>query len=191
MRLFLGYFPKSKYQQEFSRVSELIYPYATHFGFVKTSLIHMTLRFLGNDVSRYSYNKVIENLSTITDNNKAFNIRIEGVKFGFSGQRNPRILHIYVPRCEGLNKLVSDINEVIDSQNPDDVESYKYRHDPSFHFTLARTKKRLSRDIIKKVRKKIEKIEVVEAMRVVKFSLVKSVLGSEGPEYELLESYKL
>jgi 2'-5' RNA ligase len=190
MRLFLAVFPPKEILESFEEIQGKLKRYTNSLRFIKPSIIHMTVRFLGGFVSDRSFELLVSSLSRDISNFEAFNVRIKEARFGFPGRKWPRILYVSIMKNEKMEGLVNSINSTLSRLNLEDIEEYKYRKD-IFHFTLARTKGRLNRSIIANIRKNLEKIELWEGFRISSVALVESELKREGPVYKVVKEIRL
>jgi 2'-5' RNA ligase len=182
MRLFLAIFPPKEIAESFAKILENLRSYNKYLRFVKHEHMHISLRFLGSDVSEESLKKIQKVLKSIKFS--SFNLKIKEVRFGFPGQRWPRILYVSVARNEALDKLASKLNADIDALDREDIYLRDFRQ-PIYHFTLSRVKKKLNKKVVFDIRRKIESVELWEGFRVGEICLVKSELKREGPKYEV------
>jgi len=191
MRLFIAYFPSKEIIREFKEIQKSLKQFTSHLKFTKSAIVHITLRFLGNDVSGKSYEMILPGLKDIISNSNSFNVRFGETRLGFPGRRNPRILFISTLRNEGFDKLLSRINTHVDSFQLPDIVDYKLRNESHFHFTLARTRRRLKVDTIQGIHRRLEEANLPDGFRVKKISIVESELKREGPEYSIVEEISL
>lgn len=191
MRLFLGIFPTKEIIESFTNIQKQLEQYSKFLRFVDPDLIHLSLRFLGNDVSKETLEELSPLLKSETSLLSQFNVRIKEARFGFPGRRWPRILYASVVDNENLLKLSQTINSTIEKLNPQDIFEDKHSQNPIFHFTIARTKARLNNEVVRSIRNTLKKAELWEGFGVNSVKLMSSVLRTEGPEYEVVEEMKL
>ena len=191
MRLFLAIFPPREIGNSFKKIQERLMAFEKNLKFVDPAIIHMTVRFLGAHISDQSFKKIFPVIRSVIVQQDQFNVRIKEARFGFPGRRWPRILYVSIARSESLNKLLSCLNLETDSLNLSDIYEYKHQGNPIHHFTLARSRKNLTRVVVANIRSVLAKCELWEGLRVKEISLVKSKLTREGPEYQTVEEFKL
>jgi len=138
---------------------------------------HLTLKFLG-DVSEDNITKIKESLSVVSF--ESFDART--TSFGvFPEEKYVRVLWLGLEPKEKIISLHKRIDDSLLS-----IFEKDERFHP--HITLARVKairdrKKLHELLISSVE---EKEQIINS-----FSLIKSVLGREGPTYETIETFQL
>lgn len=146
------------------------------FSGKKTELrnLHLTLKFLG-EIDDDKIKDIRQKLSSIK-----FALFKTEIKYsGFFDNKKYGVVWLYLNNCENLQKAV------------DESLADLFPKEPRFmsHLTIARVKNVEDKnEFLKKIKSiKLPKIKFI----VDKFHLKKSVLCSEGPEYETIEEYKL
>jgi len=140
--------------------------------------LHLTLKFLG-EIDDDKIEVVKKVLKTI--NLKKFEIWFD--KLGIFSEKIPRIIWIGV---DENHKILFDLQKTID-----DNLAILFEREKRFmaHLTLARIKKVEDREIFFEKLKKIKLPEI--KISVNEFFLVESKLKKTGPEYFVLEKFKL
>ncbi|MBN2016177.1 RNA 2',3'-cyclic phosphodiesterase [Candidatus Dojkabacteria bacterium] len=191
MRLFLAIFPPEEVLEFLKGIQRDLNQFNKFLKFTEPELIHITLKFLGSDVSRDCLEEFLPLLKQKVSCFEQFNVRIHEARFGFPDQRWPRILYVSVKNNERIDKLSSTINAAIEGLDLPDILSEKWLDKPTFHFTIARTKSRITESVIFDIRRKLKQIELWEGFLVKKIKLVESSLYKEGPKYEVIEELEL
>jgi 2'-5' RNA ligase len=189
MRLFLAIFPPKEILDSFKQIQMDLKKFDKFLRLTKLTQTHITLRFLGNDVSQKSLEEFLPYIKRHISDLRPFNARIKEIRFGFPGRRIPRILYVSVAKNENLDRFMSNINSTIEKLMLIDIVIDK--RPPHYHFTIARSRSNLTRDASGRIRRSLEKVKLWEGFRVKEIVLIKSTLSKEGPEYEDVERFKL
>lgn len=190
MRLFYAIFPPDEISKSFRDIQLRLEKFDKYLKFVESSQIHMTIRYLGGFVSEDSFRKLQPVLREEISKFEAFNIRIKEARYGFPKRRWPRILYVSTAKSESLNKLISRTNFILEKLGLEDIQQVRHRGG-SYHFTLARTKSRLTKQVISKIRAELARLDLWEGFRVDTISLIESELRKEGPKYKVVDKIKL
>ncbi len=190
MRLFLAIFPQKEFIGLLESAQNRLKQYDNFIRFTKPSQMHVTLRFFGNFVTDSDFERLSNILSISLKQHNCFNLKVESFKYGFFQEKWPRILYLSILKCCELEKLMSEVNHLIDKEKLRSLCEYR-RGDQNYHITIGRTKARLNKEIVHKIRKEICKFEVLECFMVEKISIVESKLSSFGPKYVILKDFYL
>jgi 2'-5' RNA ligase len=191
MRLFLGISPPKEIINSFKNIQLSLNQFKKYLRFVKSDHIHVTLRYLGNEISKETYELISSRLEKIAKSHRGFNIQIKEVNYGFPGRYWPRILYVGCKQSEGLLRLYNSIHSSLNSLQCDEIFYDQRKDNPSFHITLARTKSKLTKDVVRNIRNSIKKSELYEGFQVKSFSLIESTLQTDGPVYKVLDKFIL
>jgi len=147
-------------------------------NFVKPEQAHITLKFLG-EVSEKKVEQVKAELKKFSESANCFELTFSG--FGLFGQR---VLWI-----GGENQIISKLASSLDA----DLSKLGFEKDArpfQVHLTIARIKKIKNRKGLQEI---LNKYKGKEFGKIFVFELVlfKSKLKRGGPEYFVLERYKL
>jgi len=140
---------------------------------VEKENLHITLKFVGY-VNEEELHEIIENVEKI---------RFEGfeIVFGNAGTFNNRVL--WVGLSEGTEKL-SQLAEKVQKV----VEKGDNRFSP--HVTIARNKS-ISAEKVREMIEKINSKKISLRLKVESFEVMESLLGRNGPKYNVVYSKKL
>ena len=94
---------------------------ARNFSFVEPEQLHLTLKFLGGDISNSSQNSIIETLKPIFSSTPNFKIIVDGLMFGFAKQQISKVLYFNCTKNEELTRLAAEVNYRIKKLDLDDV----------------------------------------------------------------------
>lgn len=135
--------------------------------------LHLTLKFL-NDITEEQAEKITKRLEEIKLEN--FKARItEGGVF------SDTIIKIIWLKIEGVEELQKEIDRKLEGL---------FNSEERFmsHLTIARVKKVIDG---KRIKEEMSKINLNKEFLVEKFSLMKSSLKQEGPEYKVVGEFEL
>lgn len=189
MRAFIGIFPPDNIKKEFKGIQDKLFQYKKFIRFVYPSSVHITLKYLGNNVNDAEVNKLISELKIRLNNFSSFNIRLNEVQFGFRGEKWPRIIFVSVFRNDSMNKLLNIIGTTIDGLSLPSLEDFRVEN-TIYHFTLGRKRRDLSRDMVNKITSRMGGISLQDGFIVKRVDFVSSILTSEGPKYSTIDHIK-
>lgn len=153
-------------------------------SWVKKENLHITLKFLG-EIEEKQVEVVKDVLKNVSQNVKEFTISIEGLGV-FPKINFPRVIWLGIKNGESeLKSLANLIEEVLTKYNfPKEQKEFLA------HLTIARVKQ------VKKINEIIDYIEKYKTQtfgisRISNITFFQSILKPEGPEYKILEKFKL
>lgn len=187
--MFLAIFPPKEILESFKQVQKDLKKSDKYLRLTKLTQIHITLRFLGNDVGKENLEKLLPYIKKHISDLRPFNVRIKEIRFGFPGRRIPRILYVSVAKNENLDRFISNINSVIEKLMFNDIVIDK--RPPHYHFTIARSRGNLTKEASGRIRRSLEKVKLWEGFRVKEIALIESTLSKKGPVYEEVEKFEL
>jgi 2'-5' RNA ligase len=193
MRLFLAIFPPPEYIAYFRDVIRLLDKQKRNLKPIPVDQIHLTLKFIGAQVSYESKDLIYEELSRHSGNFPVPEIKIKRIQFGFRYQTDPRNLLADLMLNDNLVELSDIVHGNIRSLRLHDTIRWKEKHTNDFHITLARLKPSASRSIGKDVSKIVSTINLSppEAFTPEHIDMVESVISPQGPEYRRIGRIKL
>jgi 2'-5' RNA ligase len=191
VRLFIAIFPPKEIINLFNDIQDKLKGFGKFLRFTKAEDIHITLRFLGNNVSNKSKDKILHIWDNLFIDTKKFNIRLQSINYGFENERWPRILYISAFRNEYLDKMIKKLNEEFCKLGLDDIMVEKNYLSFTYHFTIARSRKNLTKQIVYDIKKEIKRYNLWEGFHVDNVFLVKSILTKEGPKFSILRKSEL
>jgi 2'-5' RNA ligase len=186
MRLFLSIFPPEEILVFFRRIQNELKDFNKYIRFIEKDQIHLTIRFLGDNIDESVYLSLQEGISKIVSGFEPFNIHIQSLEFGFPGELWPKILYVSVKQNESLDKIISQVNHFCNPFSLDSTEN-----ETIYHFTLGRKMIDIKRDVVKTIKKSLKKFEMYEGFRVSQIFLVQSILGASGPRYSIKHTFDL
>lgn len=152
-------------------------------SWVKTTSIHLTLKFLG-EVAPESIGKISEALEGAADGIAPLAISVEGVG-GFPNLKTPRVIWAGVRENPELTRLQKNIDEGLAALG---FEKDDRPFQP--HLTLCRIKSMASGRELGRLVGEL-KPDVTTEFKAASFSLIKSVLSPKGAEYTVLKEVRL
>lgn len=161
-------------------------------SFLPLEQIHLTVKFLGDNVSDKSSEFVQYTLDKYLRHFDSFRITTNDAVFGLSSQTKPRIMYLDVEETSELNDLKNLVNQRLRELSLPDVIKKKDRKNFTSHITIARVKKDISNSFIGEVDQILSKFGKTEVtMKVDNLYLISSTLTNTGPVYEIIASFPL
>lgn len=124
--------------------------------YIPVDQLHLTIKYLGDDVSNDSMQKLTEELQARRSLLEPVEINIEDFNFGFRFQSNPRILKYDVEQTEGLNTIINTVHETAKITGLRDVVRFKQKVD--YHITAAKLRNTASKKVVKELRQVVDEI---------------------------------
>ncbi|MDD5556739.1 MAG: RNA 2',3'-cyclic phosphodiesterase [bacterium] len=146
---------------------------------VRPSLIHLTLRFLGN-VREADIPRITEIMGLVAVDNRPFTVKLKGVG-AFPSVRSPRVIWIGV--TEGTGALVRMAEHLAVLLEDMEIHTEERRYTP--HLTLGRVRERGGGKVFESILP-LYAGESVGAMTVRELCLIRSDLSPDGPAYTTL-----
>ncbi len=192
MRLFVALFPDKKTREYFRDTKQLMSKYKRNFLFTPIDQIHLTIKFLGNNVGEDTYKIYRDTLFEKLACFHSFKYEISDLKFGFPGQLIPSILFSKVINSAELNDLTDIATESAKNIDYHDIVSKKEHKKLIHHFTIGRVKTNKNKSFGRDFGIYLEGIPKpgfeTEANEV---AIVESELGEKGAKYRVLDVCKL
>lgn len=160
-------------------------------SFVSIDQVHMTLKFLGSDISDNSLDVISETLHNLNFQDK---IRVQTAKiaFGFAAKSKPKVVSIEIEDLSNLFKLKNSIEDQIQALRLPDVELKQPLNRFNPHITLGRIKRDISNSFIRKVQDDLNNFKTNPIQfECLHMQLIKSELTQKGAKYSIIETYKL
>ena len=186
-RLFIGVRVSPEILVNLTRIQNFL---KKEFGFpgirwVNTSLMHITLKFLG-DVETAIIPNISTSLHTLASAQNSFELTLKGLGFFGSG-KNLRTIWLGSVPSSNLHNLFEEINAATNKLIVSKSQSY------SPHITLGRVSDFVKSDQTEKIRSYLlahDKVEV-GSYQVDSFELIESQLSPQGPIYKTIQLFKL
>lgn len=193
-RLFIGIFPTPEYLEFIKNTLRAFDKQKRNLRNIPMDQIHLTIKFIGAQVSDSSRDAIISELEKNANNYPKPEIKIDSVKFGFKYQNDPRILMVSV---EANNDLV-DLNQVIHDRIRElrlkDTIRWKARMDKDFHISISKLKESATRSSGKEMKKILEShknFKFPETFVAEYIDVIESVFTPGGVVYRKLARVKL
>lgn len=193
MRLFLGLFPDDETLVKIRDSIRQLDKIKRNFNFLPYEQMHMTVKFLGANVSDGSAQYITEKLTEITPNIKTTEIKLNKLMYGFKGQKKPNVMFFQIKENEAIDNLVSKVHKHVKGMKLADVIRQKDRKKFLHHVTIARVKRSVSNSLVRQTREAIDKVNIPEEISFTpkEMYLVQSILTPTGPEYKKMAKFKL
>lgn len=150
MRLFLAYIPPKEIR-DIMRDDKALFKkqFKNYFAYTPIDQLHLTLKFLGSEISEESKDLIIENLQKHKSLFRKAKIEFGSLSFGFKYQSKPVVLKYDVYENLDLLDLINNLNKVVRKSGRADMIRYKEKVD--YHVTLARIKPTAPKHIRKQI----------------------------------------
>lgn len=194
MRLFLAIYPPKEYTKYFGEVYKKLDKQKRNLQPTPYDQVHLTLRFIGANVSEPSKNKILELLMRFEGQYSKPTIGVESIQFGFERQRDPRHLIANIAEDQDLSDLNNEVFQLIKSLRLKDTIRWKDKHSNDFHITLARMKPTATKSSGKIIRKLVEdtkNVAIPASFTPEAYDLVESVVKQDGPVYRKIATIKI
>jgi 2'-5' RNA ligase len=191
-RLFLAIKLPLEIRREINSILSNFSKEARNFAFVDQEQLHLTLKFLGGNISPHSQKLIIEALKPIFSSSYKINISIDSLMFGFPKQAIPKVLYFNVNKNDELTKLASLINYRVKKLDLDDVSFFIEGKKLIFHLTVGRIKHSSNRHYKIKIVNLIKSIDFKPfEFEADKVFLIKSDKKGLHPVYTDIQSFDL
>lgn len=192
MRLFIAVFPDVQTRTYFRDIKQSLSKYKRNFKFTPLDQIHLTIKFLGNDVDYEVYSEYSEALKYHLSEFPKFEYQIDDLQFGFPGQTLPEILFSNVKDSSELNELTTLSADIAKNFGKYSIVSKKEHKKLIHHFTLARLKSSISKAFGRAFDEVISELPKPEFKSIAsEIAIVESFLDDSGPTYKILDSITL
>jgi len=154
--------------------------------------MHLTIKFLGNNVSPATTDWLIEELKQFSHNLHKIEITTSNVTFGFPSQSVAKTLYLGTEENEQLLDLVDKVDSIVKRVGSADIIKKKERKKFTSHITVARVKHDISRSQVKSIRELIDTYPFKpETFYAKDLYLIKSDLTKKGPIYSIFTKIPL
>ena len=164
-----------------------------NFNFVTPEQMHLTIKFLGNNVSSKSMIKIIEAVNDVIKDVYPMSLEINSLRFGFPHQTIPKIIFYNILPTVELDNLYKAIGYRIKKLELSDILATSFIKKEVYHLTVARLKHQPNRGFGRKIRTIIKEFEFEPiSFPVNEFWLMESVLDkSNTPKYSFIHKFNL
>jgi 2'-5' RNA ligase len=191
MRLFIGIFP----DEELKNYLRDVIGKMNHFNqlrFAQLEQIHLTVKFLGNDISEGTYHDYSVLFEQKIQGFNKFTVIPTDVSFGFKFQIRPKVMILNVEESVELDQLTQIAADTAKIIPQSDIISTKEHKKLVHHITIARPKRVPSKSEGRRIRTLVEAIEPYnKPFPVHNVSLIQSILTAQGPIYKNLKTINL
>lgn len=192
MRLFITILPPQEIKEKIRDIARLFYKEKRNLKFVQPEHLHMTIKFIGNDVSEESMRSIIDYFKIHRKQLKSAEIDLDKISFGFRSETRPTVLSYLVKRNKGLDELVQTVHSLIKELGLEDTGRKKDRGILINHMTIARAKPTVNRNFKKSIYKILEGVhEKRISFEANSISILQSTLTNQGPMYKELARIEL
>ncbi|MBN1915989.1 RNA 2',3'-cyclic phosphodiesterase [Candidatus Dojkabacteria bacterium] len=192
MRLFITILPPQEIKEKIRDITRLFYKEKRNLTFVKPEHLHITIKFLGNNVSKESLDRIIEYFNLYKRKLKKASIEFNKIYFGFKGETRPTVLSCLVNKNKELDLLVHTVHSFIKELKLEDTGRKKDRATLINHMTIARAKPTVNRNFKKKIHCILEGVEKKKtSFTANSISILQSTLTNQGPVYKEISRFEL
>lgn len=192
MRLFIGIYPNQEFLAYFRDVTRELDKQKRNLRFISLEQLHLTLRFIGPNVSLGSKIEIANALLKQAGQYPKPVINLTGLRLGVPGQHDPRVVIADVEENQDLDSLVNMMHRAIRQVGKKDTILWKTKVDHNYHISLARMKDSATRSTGREVKDIIREIDIPipPAFQATEAYLVQSELTRRGPVYKKLEQIR-
>jgi len=192
MRLFVALFPDEQVRGHLRDIKRQLSKFKRNFKFTPLDQIHLTLKFLGDNVDIETYEMYTESLAKRLSEIKQFTYSLERVRFGFPGQIMPKVVFSKVNDSFEISNLSDISTEVAKQFNSHEIITKKEQKKLLHHFTIARVKTGISKAFGRNFNDILQNIEypTIESLAS-EVIIIESVVTSAGPVYKPLSKIPL
>ncbi len=150
---------------------------------VDASLFHLTLKFIG-ETPEDKIDIISKTIKNVTDSTNSFSFDLKGIGI-FGSTYRPRIIRVNINNDEHLIRLGNNLRfELEQAGFPNDRQNFVP------HLTLARIKQVQDKTFFQKSINLYKEV-FFQTIDVHEIFLYESILHPHGPEYVVLDEYKL
>lgn len=193
-RLFLAIFPPKEYLDVFRDTLRRFGKEKRNLTFVPVDQMHVTMRFLGSQISEESKELLINELKLHEGNYGKAILNIKKIQFGFPMETYPKILMADIEDNESMLGITNRIHSIVKKLDLYDTINWKERKSTSYHITLARMKEKGTRKhgkFIQKITKELQTPKLEPAL-INEMYLMESVIQhGKAPVHRKIETIKL
>ncbi|MCA9380635.1 RNA 2',3'-cyclic phosphodiesterase [Candidatus Dojkabacteria bacterium] len=163
MRLFIGIFPPKEVLDDLRDALRRFEKHKRNLKSAPVDQMHITLKYIGSNVSEYSYDVIRKNLM----NNQKFldnpiEVNFQKLQFGFRFDKVPRVLMAQIDNSDSLLDAVNFYHSEIKELKLKDTIRQKGRFSDDFHVTLARLKDTAAKSTAKNIKDFTDKLNGIE-----------------------------
>jgi 2'-5' RNA ligase len=192
MRLFIAIYPPQEIKEKIRDAIRKFDKEKRNIKFLSMDQLHLTVKFLGNEVSEESLLSITEELRKHISEFKKPTIKLTKLSFGFSRQIRPKTLLFFTAPDKTLDKLTSKVHELVKDLKLQDTVNKKERRRLVHHITVGRARDSVNKAFKKKMEKVLSSFDPgTISFQPDSFSIIQSTLTKNGAVYTELERFKL
>ncbi len=194
MRLFLAIYPPKSFLDYFREVQRSFDKQKRNLRHVNLEQMHLTMRFVGANVSLGSKNRIVQALLQHQNQLPKPFINLSGLKFGFPGQFDPRVLMAEIAPNDELDELTSNLHRIVRHERLTDVIGWKSQADKHYHISISRLKPAATRSTGREIKQMLQIAQSLPkppGFTATELHVVQSILTVRQPEYKKLEKVAL
>lgn len=193
LRLFLGIFPPDEYISYFREVTRALQKEKRNMKYTPLDQIHLTVKFIGSEVSYSSKDILLEDLTRYSGNFIKPEIKVDSIQFGFPYQHDPQHLLVMIEENQSLKDLYNSVHNRLKELRLMDTIRWKGKNSDNFHFTVGKVKPKKSRGLGKEIKDIVNNIRLDPPQPFIAeyMDLVESKMSNAGPVYRKIGRIKL
>ena len=192
MRLFVAIFPDDELKSYFRDVKQRLSKFKRNFSFVQLDQIHLTVKFLGDDVNEEVYTYYVERLKQLTEEVSPFEYTLQAPKFGFKGQVIPKVLFSPLKQNDVFDDLANIATEATRNLGSYNIATTKERKQLIQHITLGKIKSHTSRTFSESFRTVLNTIPAPDfTPKATAIRIIQSKITPKGPFYKTMDTIEL
>lgn len=193
MRLFLAIIPPKNVLDQLRDVQRNFSKDKRNLKNIPVDQLHVTLKFLGSNVSEASRDLIVDTLRGYEGSLKDAEVTLNSIQFGFPHQTFPKILMANVESTNSLVSLSNDVHEIIKNLKLRDTIRWKDRHSENFHISLSRLKLNATKSTARSLATKAKTMKLPQFQSFIaeEFFLIESSTDKGMIIYRKIERFKL
>lgn len=192
MRLFVAIFPDDELKSYFRDVKQRLSKFKRNFTFVQLDQVHLTAKFLGDDVNEEVYTYYAERLRQLTEEVAPFEYTLLAPKFGFKGQVVPKVLFSPLKQNDTFDEIANIATEATRNLGSYNIATTKERKQLIQHITLGRIKSHTSRTFSQTFNQVLKTIPAPDfTPKASSIRIIQSKLTPKGPLYKTMDTIEL
>jgi 2'-5' RNA ligase len=178
--------------RQISSVLKVFYKEARNLVFVPNDQMHITLQFLGNDISKGTLDRIGETIQPYIKQINSPLVKTGDLRFGHKSQLIPTVLFLEIDQTPEIQEITRVIHNVIKELDFGEVRREKDYKKLIYHITLARAKHHVGRSFGRTIQGIIAKTNIPSLEFYPKtINLTNSKYSIKGSKYTEYSSFPL
>lgn len=178
--------------RQISSILKVFYKDARNLLFVPNDQMHITLQFLGNDISKGTLDRIGETIEPYIKQIHSPLVKTGDLRFGHKSQLIPTVLFLEIEQTPEIQEISRVIHNVIKELDFGEVRREKDYKKLIYHITLARAKHHVGRSFGRNIQNIISKTNIPSFEFYPKsINLTNSKYSIKGSKYSEYSSFPL